>query len=126
MSEKEEKEEAGETRMQEIENELKDLKLKCSDLEAELKKEKLEVLAAKELISLDTTQEIHLSFSDHVPNLEEPPSRSRSNPNPATDPRRSDTRSAHSRDASSRDRPHPRPDRRQQPSDHLSSKSQPF
>ncbi|KAH0885030.1 hypothetical protein HID58_061126 [Brassica napus] len=54
MSEKEEKEEAGETRMQEIENELKDLKLKCSDLEAELKKEKLEVLAAKELISLDT------------------------------------------------------------------------
>lgn len=54
MSEKKEKEEAGETRMQEIENELKDLKLKCSDLEAELKKEKLEVLAAKELISLDT------------------------------------------------------------------------
>ncbi|KAG2325802.1 hypothetical protein Bca52824_008530 [Brassica carinata] len=53
MSEKKEKEEAGETRMLEIENELKDLKLKCSDLEAELEKERLEALAAKEPISLD-------------------------------------------------------------------------
>ncbi|CAH8320498.1 unnamed protein product [Eruca vesicaria subsp. sativa] len=51
MTEKKEKEEAGETRIQEIENELKDLKQKCSDLEAELEKEKSEVLAVKAPIS---------------------------------------------------------------------------
>ncbi|CAH8320531.1 unnamed protein product [Eruca vesicaria subsp. sativa] len=53
LSKIKEKKEAGETRMQEIENELKDLKLKYSDLEAELEKEKSEVLAAEEPISLD-------------------------------------------------------------------------
>ncbi|XP_010507510.1 PREDICTED: MATH domain and coiled-coil domain-containing protein At3g58250-like [Camelina sativa] len=46
VSKKMKKYEAGETQIQEIEQELKDLKLKCSDLEAQLEKEKAEVLAA--------------------------------------------------------------------------------
>ncbi|CAH2064232.1 unnamed protein product [Thlaspi arvense] len=53
MSAKTEKEEAGETRIQEIDEELKDLKQKCSDLEAELEKKKVEVSAAKAPISFD-------------------------------------------------------------------------
>ncbi|KAJ4904925.1 MATH domain and coiled-coil domain-containing protein [Raphanus sativus] len=53
MAEKKEKEEAGEIRVQEIEEELKDLKQKCSDLEAQLEKEKLELSAAKAHISFD-------------------------------------------------------------------------
>ncbi|KAF8061051.1 hypothetical protein N665_1213s0007 [Sinapis alba] len=53
MAEKKEKEEAGEIRVQEIEEELKDLKHKCSDLEAQLEKEKLELSAAKAPISFD-------------------------------------------------------------------------
>ncbi|XP_018484516.1 MATH domain and coiled-coil domain-containing protein At3g58360-like [Raphanus sativus] len=53
MAEKKEKEEAGETRLQEIEEELKDLKQKCSDLEVQLEKEKIEMSAAKAPISFD-------------------------------------------------------------------------
>ncbi|KAF8061049.1 hypothetical protein N665_1213s0005 [Sinapis alba] len=53
MAEKKEKEEAGEARVQEIEEELKDLKHKCSDLEAQLEKEKRELSAAKAPISFD-------------------------------------------------------------------------
>lgn len=53
MSKKKEKEEAGETRMQEIEEELQDLKQKCSDLEAQLEREKAEVFAAKAPLSFD-------------------------------------------------------------------------
>ncbi|KAF8053012.1 hypothetical protein N665_1476s0005 [Sinapis alba] len=53
MAEKKEKEEAGEARVQEIEEELKDLKQKCSDLEAQLEMEKLELSAAKAPISFD-------------------------------------------------------------------------
>ncbi|VVB06150.1 unnamed protein product [Arabis nemorensis] len=47
VSEKKEKEEVGEIQIQKIEEELKDLKQKCSDLEVRLEKEKAEVLAAK-------------------------------------------------------------------------------
>lgn len=54
VSEKKEKEEAGEIRMREIEEELKNLKQKCSDLEAQLEKEKAEVLAARAPLSLST------------------------------------------------------------------------
>ncbi|KFK35054.1 hypothetical protein AALP_AA5G228600 [Arabis alpina] len=46
-------EEAGETRLQEIEKELKDLKLKCSNLEAELEKEKVDVSVARAPLSFD-------------------------------------------------------------------------
>lgn len=51
MWEKKEKEEAGETRMQKIEEEFKDLKQKYSDLVAQMEKERAEVLAAKVPIS---------------------------------------------------------------------------
>ncbi|KAF2569841.1 hypothetical protein F2Q68_00026166 [Brassica cretica] len=53
MAEKEEKEEAGEARVREIEEDLKDLNQKCSDLEAQLEKQKLELSAAKAPISFD-------------------------------------------------------------------------
>ncbi|XP_024012757.1 MATH domain and coiled-coil domain-containing protein At3g58270 [Eutrema salsugineum] len=53
VSAKKEKEEAGETRMQEIEEELKDLKLKCSNLEAQLEKEKEVVSLARASLSFD-------------------------------------------------------------------------
>ncbi|KAG2324812.1 hypothetical protein Bca4012_039314 [Brassica carinata] len=53
VSERKEKEKDGEIRRQEIEKELKDLKEKCSDLEAQLEKEKSEALAAKTPISFD-------------------------------------------------------------------------
>ncbi|KAF3525986.1 hypothetical protein F2Q69_00049408 [Brassica cretica] len=53
MSEKKEKEEAGESQMQEIEEELKNLKQKCSDLEVQLQKQKSEVSAAVAPISFD-------------------------------------------------------------------------
>ncbi|KAL1225762.1 MATH domain and coiled-coil domain-containing protein [Cardamine amara subsp. amara] len=53
MLERKEKEEACEIRMQEIEEELQDLKCKCSDLEAQLEREKSEVLAAKAPLSFD-------------------------------------------------------------------------
>lgn len=53
MSEKKEKEEAGEYQMREIEEELKGLKQKCSDLEVQLQKQKSEVSAAVAPISFD-------------------------------------------------------------------------
>ncbi|KAF3517947.1 hypothetical protein DY000_02061706 [Brassica cretica] len=53
MSEKKEKEEAGESQMREIEEELKNLKQKCSDLEVQLQKQKSEVSAAVAPISFD-------------------------------------------------------------------------
>lgn len=53
VSEKKENEEAGETRMQEIEKELKDLKQKCSNLEAQLEKEKANVSMARAPLSFD-------------------------------------------------------------------------
>ncbi|WZZ52062.1 hypothetical protein YC2023_052169 [Brassica napus] len=53
MAEKKEKEEAGEARVREIEEDLKDLNQKCSDLEAQLEKQKLELSAAKAPISFD-------------------------------------------------------------------------
>ncbi|KAF8114795.1 hypothetical protein N665_0034s0132 [Sinapis alba] len=53
VSERKEKEEEGEIRRQEIEKELKDLKQKCSDVEAQLEKEKSEALAAKTPNSFD-------------------------------------------------------------------------
>ncbi|KAL0866987.1 hypothetical protein Bca101_046105 [Brassica carinata] len=53
MAEKKEREEAGEIRVQEIEEELKDLKQKCSDLESVLEKEKLELSAARAPISFN-------------------------------------------------------------------------
>ncbi|KAL1201578.1 MATH domain and coiled-coil domain-containing protein [Cardamine amara subsp. amara] len=53
VSEKKENEEAGETRMQEIEEELKELKLKCSNLEAQLEKEKEDVSVARASLSFD-------------------------------------------------------------------------
>ncbi|XP_020880588.1 MATH domain and coiled-coil domain-containing protein At3g58360 isoform X2 [Arabidopsis lyrata subsp. lyrata] len=53
MSEKKKKEEAGETRMQEINEELKSLNQKCLDLEAQLEKEKAEVFAAKAPLSFN-------------------------------------------------------------------------
>ncbi|KAL0772485.1 hypothetical protein Bca101_037636 [Brassica carinata] len=53
MAEKKEKEEGGEIRVREIEEELKDLKQKCLDLEVQLEKEKLELSAAKAPISFD-------------------------------------------------------------------------
>ncbi|CAH8343501.1 unnamed protein product [Eruca vesicaria subsp. sativa] len=53
VSEIKEKEKNGEIRRQEIEKELKDLKHKCSDVEAQLEKEKSEALAAKTPISFD-------------------------------------------------------------------------
>ena len=53
MAEKKEKEEAGEARVREIEEELKDLNQKCSNLEALLEKQKLELSAAKAPISFD-------------------------------------------------------------------------
>ncbi|KAF3525993.1 hypothetical protein F2Q69_00049403 [Brassica cretica] len=49
VSEMKEKEKDGEIRRQEIETELKDLKQKCSDVEAQLEKEKSKALAAKTL-----------------------------------------------------------------------------
>ncbi|KAG7634867.1 MATH/TRAF domain [Arabidopsis suecica] len=53
VSEKKENEEAGETRVHEIEEELKELKLKCSNLEAQLEKEKSNVSAARAPFSFD-------------------------------------------------------------------------
>jgi len=53
ISEKKSKEEAGETRMQEINEELESLKQKCLDLEAQLEKEKAEVFAAKSPLSFN-------------------------------------------------------------------------
>ncbi|XP_010516473.1 PREDICTED: MATH domain and coiled-coil domain-containing protein At3g58270-like [Camelina sativa] len=53
VSVKKDKEEAGETRMQEIEEELKKLKQKCSDLEAQLEKEKADVSVSKAPLSFD-------------------------------------------------------------------------
>ncbi|KFK35057.1 hypothetical protein AALP_AA5G229300 [Arabis alpina] len=53
MSEKKEKEEASENRMQEIMEEMENLKQKYSDLQAQLKKEKAEMLAAIVPISFD-------------------------------------------------------------------------
>ncbi|XP_048593043.1 protein RESTRICTED TEV MOVEMENT 3-like [Brassica napus] len=53
VSEKKEREKDGEIRRLEIEKELKNLKEKCSDLEAQLEKEKSEALAAKTPISFD-------------------------------------------------------------------------
>ncbi|KAL1225751.1 MATH domain and coiled-coil domain-containing protein [Cardamine amara subsp. amara] len=53
VKKKKEKEQYGETRMQELKEELKDFKQKCLDLEALLEKEKLELLAARSPLSLD-------------------------------------------------------------------------
>ncbi|XP_020880571.1 MATH domain and coiled-coil domain-containing protein At3g58270 isoform X2 [Arabidopsis lyrata subsp. lyrata] len=53
VSEKKENEEAGETRVHEIEEELKELKLKCSNLEAQLGKEKANVSVARAPFSFD-------------------------------------------------------------------------
>ncbi|KAF2542809.1 hypothetical protein F2Q68_00030210 [Brassica cretica] len=53
VSERKEKEKDGEIRKKAVEKELKDLKEKCSDLEAQLEKEKSEALAAKTPISFD-------------------------------------------------------------------------
>ncbi|XP_010427736.1 PREDICTED: MATH domain and coiled-coil domain-containing protein At3g58270-like [Camelina sativa] len=53
VSEKKEKEEAGETRVQEIEEDLKKLKQKCSDMEAQLEKEKADVSVARAPLSFD-------------------------------------------------------------------------
>ncbi|KAF2606323.1 hypothetical protein F2Q68_00045055 [Brassica cretica] len=53
VSEMKEKAKDGEIRRQEIEKELKDVKQKCSDLEAKLEKEKSEALAAKNPMSFD-------------------------------------------------------------------------
>ncbi|KAG2324810.1 hypothetical protein Bca4012_039312 [Brassica carinata] len=53
VSEMKEKAKDGEIRRQEIETELKDLKQKCSDVEAQLEKEKSKELAAKTPISFD-------------------------------------------------------------------------
>ncbi|KFK35055.1 hypothetical protein AALP_AA5G228800 [Arabis alpina] len=53
VSEKKENEEAGETRLQEMEEELKDLKQKCLDMETLVKEEKGKVLAAKSPLSFD-------------------------------------------------------------------------
>ena len=53
VSEMKEKEKDGESRRQDIEKELKDLKQKCSDVEAQLEKEKSEALAAKAPFSFD-------------------------------------------------------------------------
>ncbi|CAL9245931.1 unnamed protein product [Arabidopsis halleri] len=53
VSEKKEIEEAGENRVQEIEEELKELKLKCSNLEAQLEKEKEYVSLARAPLSFD-------------------------------------------------------------------------
>ncbi|KAF3517949.1 hypothetical protein DY000_02061704 [Brassica cretica] len=57
VSEMKEKEKDGEIRRQEIETELKDLKQKCSDVEAQLEKEKSKALAAKTRISFDNITE---------------------------------------------------------------------
>ncbi|CAN6935274.1 unnamed protein product [Brassica oleracea] len=53
VSEMKEKAKDGEIRRQEIETELKDLKQKCSDVEAQLEKEKSKALATKTRISFD-------------------------------------------------------------------------
>ncbi|XP_023638456.1 MATH domain and coiled-coil domain-containing protein At3g58270 isoform X2 [Capsella rubella] len=53
LSEKKKKEEAGETRVQEIEEELKKLKLKCADLEVQLEKEKADVSVARTPFSFE-------------------------------------------------------------------------
>lgn len=53
MSEKKKKEEAGETRIQEIQKKLKEFKKKCSDLETLLEKEKAELLGARAPLSND-------------------------------------------------------------------------
>ncbi|ESQ47309.1 hypothetical protein EUTSA_v10028109mg, partial [Eutrema salsugineum] len=52
VKESKEKEEAGEIQMQKIEEDLKDLKHKCSELEAQLEKEKAELLASRATLSL--------------------------------------------------------------------------
>ncbi|CAH2063808.1 unnamed protein product [Thlaspi arvense] len=53
LSEKKEKEQASETRLRGMEEELKDLKDKCSNMEALVKKEKGELSAAKASLSFD-------------------------------------------------------------------------
>ena len=53
VSEMKENAKDGEIHRQEIEKELKDLKQKCSDVEAQLEKEKSKALAAKTRISFD-------------------------------------------------------------------------
>ncbi|CAN7085389.1 unnamed protein product [Brassica oleracea var. botrytis] len=53
VSEMKEKAKDGEIRRKEIKKELKDVKQKCSDLEAKLEKEKSEALAAKNPMSFD-------------------------------------------------------------------------
>ncbi|KAH0907307.1 hypothetical protein HID58_039134 [Brassica napus] len=50
---KKEEEQTGEARMQELEEELKDLKQKCSEIEASLEKEKAKVSAARTHLTLD-------------------------------------------------------------------------
>jgi len=56
VAQKKEDDEAGETRLREMEEKLKDLKLKCSKMEALVEEEKAKVSAAK----------AHLSFDDVV------------------------------------------------------------
>lgn len=53
VKEKKEEEENGETRIQELEEELKDFKQKCLDMEAMLEKEKAKVLAARASLTFD-------------------------------------------------------------------------
>ncbi|CAN6864908.1 unnamed protein product [Brassica oleracea] len=53
VKEKKEEEQTGEARMQELEEELKDLKQKCSEIEALLEKEKAKVSAARTHLTLD-------------------------------------------------------------------------
>lgn len=50
---KKEEEQTGLARMQELEEELKDLKQKCSEIEASLEKEKAKVSAARTHLTLD-------------------------------------------------------------------------
>ncbi|CAF2059389.1 unnamed protein product [Brassica napus] len=71
MSEKKEKEEAGESQMREIEEELKGLKQKCSDLEVQLQKQKKsEVSAAKATISFDDVRKMRsFKLSNHIGNV---------------------------------------------------------
>lgn len=53
VKEKKKEEQNGETKIQELEEELKDFRQKCSDLEALLEKEKAKVLAARASLTLD-------------------------------------------------------------------------
>ncbi|CAH8384756.1 unnamed protein product [Eruca vesicaria subsp. sativa] len=53
VKEKKEEEQSGETRIQELKEELKDLKQKCADIEVSLEKEKAKVFAARTNQTLD-------------------------------------------------------------------------